>query len=145
MRKKNQSNTMSDQLRPRSTIVLYLIDSLQNDVINGATNTMKLPTQGTTIRMGNIRTIYAFRERVVEDDNAKTLERYRQQIRLKEVVCFFLLQVLPAIEAATWLIMISVYFKTSTKHPITGESWAIHSEGGNDPFLIKVDMLCQQA
>ena len=60
MRKKD--NNMPDRSRPGSTTTARSIDSLQDGrdkCATGATNTIKLPTQGITIGTWNVRTLYA--------------------------------------------------------------------------------------
>lgn len=69
MWKKNQSNTILDQSRPGSTLAMHPIDSIQDardKWVTRAANTIKLPTQSTTIRTWNFYALYAFRERVDE-------------------------------------------------------------------------------
>lgn len=92
MRNKNQSHSLLKQSRPRSTMATCPIDSLKNGCakwMTRVTNTMKWPTQGTTIIMWNVHTCYAFRKRVDRHGNARTPMRHCQQLILEDVVCFF--------------------------------------------------------
>lgn len=84
---------MLDQSRPGSTMAMHPIDSIQDEHDKWATraaDTIKLPTQSTTIRTWNFYTVYAFRQTVDEHDNVRTTNNPCQKAqKLQEVVCFF--------------------------------------------------------